>query len=99
MEDLRHVRDYVSTAWGDAAATKILKKISSDIRNLEQYPSSGVALGKTIDVSTEYRYLFSEKNYIFYRLEADNIRIIRVLNERQDYLRQLFGINPEISED
>ena len=44
-----------------------------------------------IGVPTKYRYIFSEKNYIFYYLEADKIRIVRVLNELQDYMEQLFG--------
>ncbi|MDF2651730.1 MAG: plasmid stabilization system protein, partial [Paenibacillus sp.] len=68
-------------------------KITSDIRRLEEYPASGVGLGKLIDVPTEYRYLYSEKNYVFYRLELNNIRIVRVLSEQQDYMQQLFGIS------
>lgn len=48
-----------------------------------------------IDVPTKYRYILSEKNYIFYYLEADKIRIVRVLNELQDYIQQLFGDSSE----
>jgi plasmid stabilization system protein ParE len=54
-----------------------------------------VDLGKVIEVSTDYRYLFTEKNYVFYYLEADKIRVVRILNEQQDYMMQLFGIRRE----
>ncbi|MCC3357770.1 type II toxin-antitoxin system RelE/ParE family toxin [Bacillus sp. REN16] len=95
LEDLQQIRDYILDNWGESVATKVLKKITSDIRRLEQYPLSGVDLGKIIDVPTEYRYLFSEKNYVFFRIELDIIRIVRVLNERQNYMQQLFGISSE----
>ncbi|OPJ63824.1 type II toxin-antitoxin system RelE/ParE family toxin [Clostridium oryzae] len=95
LEDLKDIRDYILSNFGDNVAKRILKKITSDIRRLEQYPVLGVDLGKIIDVPTEYRYIFSEKNYVFYHLEFDKIRIVRVLSEQQDYIKQLFGINSE----
>ncbi len=48
-----------------------------------------------IEVPTDYRYLFTEKNYVFYYLEADKIRVVRILNEQQDYMVQLFEIRRE----
>lgn len=54
-----------------------MKKITFDSRRLEEYPVLGIDLGKIIDVLTEYRYIFSEKNYFFHRLEFDKIRIVR----------------------
>jgi len=99
LEDLQNIRHYISNDYGEDVTVKVLKKITSDIRRLEQYPFSGIDLGKVINVPTEYRYLFSEKNYVFYRLELDKIRIIRVLNERQNYMQQLFGISSEPTDD
>lgn len=98
LEDLQHIRNCIALNWGENNAKKILKKITSDIRRLEQYPALGADLGKVIDVPTEYRYIFPEKNYVFYYLEFDKIRIVRVLNERQDYMQQLFGISSDIDE-
>lgn len=92
LNDLQQIKDYISDHWGEDVAKKVLKKMTSDVRRLEEYPVSGVDLGKIIDVPTDYRYLYSEKNYVFYRLELNTIKIVRVLNEQQDYLQQLFGI-------
>lgn len=95
LEDLNRISDYITDNWGKNVANGILKRITSDIRRLEQYPLSGVNLGKIIDVSTEYRYLFSERNYVFYLLELDRVRIIRILNENQDYIQHLFGVDSD----
>jgi plasmid stabilization system protein ParE len=35
-------------------------------------------------------YLVIEKNYVFYRNEDQCVKIIRVLDTRQDYMRALF---------
>ncbi|GIP33606.1 type II toxin-antitoxin system RelE/ParE family toxin [Paenibacillus sp. J2TS4] len=91
LKDLQDLSGYILDNWGEHVAQRVLKKITTDIRKLEQYPTLGADLGKIIDVPTDYRYIFSEKNYVFYRIRADSIHIIRVLNEQQDYMQQLFG--------
>ena len=99
LVDLQRIRDYILANWGETVAQRIMKKITSDIRSLEQYPVLGVDLGNIVDVPTEYRYLFSEKNYVFYHLEFDKVRIVRVLNEQQDFMQQLLGISSDADED
>lgn len=80
-------------------AKRILKKMTLDIRRLEEYPLSGVNLGEIIDVSTDYRYMFTEKNYVFYHLKVDKVRVVRVLNEQQGYMLHLFGVSSNSEED
>jgi toxin ParE1/3/4 len=99
LEDLQYINDYIITNWGQDSAQKILKKITANIRRLEEYPVSGVELGKLIDVQTDYRYIFSEKNYAFYRIEYEKVQIVRVLNEQQDFMKQLFGMGSDSDEE
>jgi toxin ParE1/3/4 len=99
LDDMQHLRDYIKTNWGENVAKKILKKMTLDIRRLEEYPLSGVDLGKIIDVPTDFRYIVTEKNYVFYHLEVEKVRVVRVLNEQLDCMMQLFGINSEVNED
>lgn len=99
LEDLQHISDYLMDNWGESVAKEKIEKITSSIRRLEVYPLLGADLGKIIDVPTDYRYLFTEKNYVFYRVKFDNIKIIRVLNEQQDYMIQLFGVSKRPVED
>ena len=93
LEDLQRIQNYISQYHGENVAKKVMKTIITNIKRLEQFPASGVDLARTIDVPTDYYYLFVEKNYAFYRLEEDIIRVIRVLNEQQDYMQILFGIS------
>lgn len=51
-----------------------------------------------IEYPTDYHYLVVKPNYVFYRVENDIVRVIRILNEKQDFLRILFGIT-SISEE
>lgn len=99
LEDLQHIRDYIITNWGENVAKRILKKLTTNIRRLEELPLLGVDLGKIIDVPTDYRYLFIDKNYVFYHLEFDKVRVVRVLNEQQDYMLQLFGISMNLEKN
>lgn len=92
LEDLFLLSEYITNEWGEKIAKKILTKITGDIRGLEQFPLSGINLGRIIDVPTDYRFLFSEKNYIFYHVEFDKVRIVRIINEKQYYMQQVFGV-------
>lgn len=98
LEDLQHLRNYIIDNWGESVSKRILNKIVSDIKSLEVYPLLGTNLAKEIDSPTDYRYLFTEKNYVFYHLEFDKVRIIRILNEQQDYMMQLFGTSKDNNE-
>ncbi len=98
LEDLKLLREYLASNWGENVAKKILYKITLDIKRLEMFPVSGVNLGKIIDIPTDYRYLFVAKNYVFYRLEPERVLIVRVLNEKRNYLQHLFGISSNSDE-
>jgi len=99
LKDLQDIDAYIKVNWGEEISKQILKKITTDIRRLELYPESGVSLANMIHVPTEYRYMYTQKNYVFYYLESETVRIVRVLNEQQDYLLQLFGTNLESIEN
>lgn len=99
LEDLQSIKNYIITNFDDYIAKKVIRKIISDIKCLEEFPLLGVNLAKNIDVPTDYYYIFTEKNYVFYRIETDYVYIIRILNQQQEYMQQLFGISPESDED
>lgn len=91
LDDLESIKEKISLNNGTDTALKVLRKIIKDIKVLELFPFSGVNLGNLIDVSTDYRYIFIEKNYVFYRVENDKVKVVRIINERQDYIIQLFN--------
>ncbi|WP_088187807.1 type II toxin-antitoxin system RelE/ParE family toxin [Desulfosporosinus sp. FKA] len=93
LEDLQKIKTYIIESFGVDTAQKALAKIIGSVRRLEEYPALGVDLGKMIDFPTEYMYIFIERNYVFYRIEDNRVLIVRILNERQDFMQILFGIH------
>jgi len=53
--------------------------------------SLGRPLMNVIDIPTDYMYFVLEKNYVFYRLEKETVKIIRIIDTRQNYINILFG--------
>jgi len=66
------------------------------MRGLEDFPDSGAPLSSITVVPNDYRFLVCGSYLVFYRHEAENVYIVRVLYGRRDYMKILFG---DISED
>lgn len=91
--DLLQIKESIIEKFDDEdLAKKILRKMTETVRQLITFPYLGRELSGITGIYTDYRCLFCEKNYVFYRIEADRVCVIRVLNERQDYMRILFGV-------
>ena len=48
-------------------------------------------------IETDYKCLYTQKNYAFYRIEDEKIQIVRILSEKRDFMYILLGI--PMSED
>jgi len=92
-DKLRELKRVISGQYGVDKATKITKTITDAIRGLALYEKKGPAVSDLFDVVTDYRYLFVSRNYVVYRIEDKYIRIINIYNEKEDFMRQLFGID------
>ena len=100
LRDLQRISASIMEKFNNETVEKrVLKNIAGAIRGLEVFPYKGVEVQAVVGVLTDYRYIFNEKNYVFYRIEEEEISIIRILNEKQDYMRVLFGISEVEDED
>jgi len=70
-----------------------VKNITDTIRGLSEYEEKGPEVSKIFGVSTDYRYIVISRNYIFYRIEDQYIKIINIYNEKEDFMWHLFGID------
>lgn len=94
--DLINLKESVIEKFDDEdLAIEVLKKITKTVRQLITFPYLGQELSGIAGIYTEYRCLFCEKNYVFYRVEEDRICVIRILNEKRDYMRILFGVSEQ----
>lgn len=98
LEDLQEIKRYVTDQFGEERAIACVRDILSTIKQLEVFPDEGLDLGNIIEYPTDYRYLVVKPNYVFYRVENEIVKIIRILNEKQDFMQILFGIS-SISEE
>ncbi len=98
LGDLQGIKTYISVNFGRDKAKDCVQELTKTVRQLERFPEEGQRLEELLDYPTVFYYLFVKPNYIFYRIEEDVVRIVRILNERQDFLQILFGIS-SISEE
>lgn len=98
LDDLQGIKTYVSKQFGESRAKASVKEITLTAKQLEAFRGEGPRLEELIEYPTDYHYLVVKPNYVFYRVEGDTVRVIRILNEKQDFLQILFGIS-SISEE
>lgn len=93
QKDLVNIHRYISGELENPqAANRIIHELRSAAEDLRLFPRRGRPLDALIAVHTEYRYLPCENYYIFYLEDEKNVVIVRILHQRQDYLRALLNI-------
>ena len=89
--DLQETRRYISSVLTNPSASKqTLKRITTQLHTLEQFPESGTPIlipGSPV----AYRYLVCGSYMAFYHIRNQEEIVDRVLYGRRDYLSILFG--------
>jgi plasmid stabilization system protein ParE len=90
--DIEDIADYISNRLHNpTAAMALFQEIYDKILKLIDAPDMGAKLRTEHVYETEYRFLICGNYYIFYRHEADDVYIVRVLYKKRDYMTILFG--------
>lgn len=92
--NLREIRKYISIDLdNEKSAAKIVGDIVKRMSYLKDMPEIGAPLSSRVDFETDYRYLVCGNYNVFYRIETDSVKIIRVLKARRNFMVILFGKN------
>ncbi|MCI8440550.1 MAG: type II toxin-antitoxin system RelE/ParE family toxin [Oscillospiraceae bacterium] len=92
QNDLAEIKDYITKELENPnTALAIVKKITKNMRILEDFAYAGASLSSIADIDSDYRFLVSGNYIVFYRVCGNNIYVDRVLYGRRDYMRILFG--------
>lgn len=92
IKDLEETKSYITEELcNEQAATKMVSKILKDICILSKFPESGPLLSSIVNFDTNYRYLVCGNYVAFYRLEENEVRIVRILYGRRNFMQILFG--------
>ena len=88
--DLQETRRYISSVLSNPSASKqTLKRITTQLHTLEQFPEAGTPVlipGSPV----AYRYLVCGSYMAFYHIHNEEVIVDRVLYGRRDYLSILF---------
>ncbi len=92
IKDLEVTKEYITQELcNEKAAVKTVFQIFENIRTLSEFPKSGTLLSAIIGFDTPYRFLICGNYNVFYRLEAKEVCIIRVIYGRRNFMQILFG--------
>lgn len=98
LNDIEEIRNYLLAEYGEKTSKDNIKKVMNNIRSLGQFPLQGSGVWERYGITSDYRYIYANHNYVFYRIENDTVKIIRILDARRDFLNILFGIKTQTDE-
>ncbi|MGQ0567741.1 MAG: type II toxin-antitoxin system RelE/ParE family toxin [Gemmobacter sp.] len=85
-EDLRDIWRFGAQTWGEGQADRYADLLDAAIRGLALQPFTGPSAE---DVSPGLRRLVARSHVVFYRVDKQVVRIIRVLHQSRDAARWL----------
>ena len=92
LEDLKEIKAYITDGLcSEESAIRTVGNIAKRIRQLADFPESGAPLSSIINLEVPYRFLVCGNYTAFYKVEADEVHIIRVLYGRRNFMQILFG--------
>jgi len=92
QKDLQEIRLYITDELQNPpAAINVLKRITKKLRSITDFPNMGAALSSIADIETDYRFLVCGNYTAFYRYDGETVYIIRILYNRRNFVKILFG--------
>ena len=92
LEDLKEIKAYITEELSnEESAIRTVGNITKRIRQLSDFPESGAPLSSIINLEVPYRFLVCGNYTAFYKVESDEVHIIRVLYGRRNFMQILFG--------
>jgi toxin ParE1/3/4 len=84
--DIRGILKYTLRRWGVAQHDDYAAKLERGLERLVDYPESGRARD---DLRPGYRSFQVEQHVVYYWLDGDVVRVVRVLHEKMDAQKRL----------
>lgn len=92
FEDMKKIKAYITDELcSEQSAVNTVEKIMKRIRQLADFPEIGAPLFSIINFEVPYRFLVCGNYTAFYKVEGDEVHIIRVLYGRRNFIQILFG--------
>lgn len=92
-DKLRAINRAILLQYGSKKAKEIVGRITGAINVLLDNEQKGPSVEEIFGIPSDYRYLYVSRNYVFYSIESESIKIINIYNEKEDFMWLLFGID------
>ena len=93
LSDVITIKNYIKDDLGNPlAADAVVERVLHSCRLLKEMPYLGASLAERINQETETRYLISGKYLIFYNVVGQEVRIIRILDSRMNYMELIMDL-------
>lgn len=91
LEDLLTIGDYIELQlFNPSGAERITNGIMDATNILAKYPESGARIFLPGGLDSGYRFVVFEDYLAVYRIRPDEVCIVRAVNVKQDFMRELF---------
>ena len=87
--DIAGIKAYLSEKNRPNAANTVAKRLYRETSDLAKSPQKGIALSAKFGIQSDLRMWIVPPNLILYRIAGDKIIVIRIIDERRDYLAEL----------
>ena len=92
IDDMKAIKAYITDELcSEQSAINTIEKILKRIRQLGSFPEIGAPLSSIIDLEVPYRFLVCGNYTAFYKVDGEDVHIIRVLYGRRNFMQILFG--------
>ena len=88
----KNIKQTIKDNYGKERAEKFSIQVSKRIAGLKQFPKMGISMHEKFGLDCDYYMLYIEHNYFIYRLTEELIIILEIFHEKEDFVRQMFGV-------
>ena len=93
-EDLLEIKFYIENELQNPiAAHNTIETIVNTYEDLAEDPDVGIPVDRYVSFPTDYKFILANNYSIFYRIEKDIVKIIRIMYSRRDFAKILFEEN------
>lgn len=90
-EDLLEIKNYIENELKNPiAAHNTIKTIVETYENLSTIAETGIPVERYVPFPTDYKFVLANNYSIFYRIDGDIVRVIRIMYSKRDFVKILF---------